>query len=148
MSLKKNLSRLFQSLFGLAEFDDRDIEVCLTISLIISLLITFAGGLHEFLSGNENLVGNSLATIEHFSNALPFSILLSLTGLVIYDRIREAIIMRSDKRKQEIENRGEQKTHKQYQEWVENNNIQIPEGVKPLWETQGNKSDSESNEDD
>ena len=101
MSLKKNISRLFQSLFGLAEFNDRDIRICLFISLIISLLFTLAGGFVEFQSDGVNLKW-LLATIEHFSNALPFSILLSLTGLVIIDRIREVIIMRSDRVKEEI----------------------------------------------
>ena len=105
MSLKKNISRLFQSLFGLAEFNDRDIRICLFISLIISLLFTLAGGFVEFQSDGVNLKW-LLATIEHFSNALPFSILLSLMGLVIVDRIREIIIMRSDRVKEEIRNQA------------------------------------------
>lgn len=56
--------------------------------------------------------------------------------------------MKADKIKEKIKNEGRQEArqemNKKYQEWARDNNIQIPPGSKPPWETQGDKPDTQT----
>lgn len=139
---KRNTSNLFQSLYGLTEINNREVRVCLVVSLIISLGVTVAGGIVEFEPDNFQPVKWLLATIEHFSNALPFSIFLCLVVLVIVDRIRE-IKMRSDRIRQEIRNEGrdegKQEAYNECREWYENGRQE-----DAPWEMQGDSSAGQS----
>ena len=146
MSLKKNTSSLFQALYGLTEINNREIRVCLVVSLIISLGVTIAGGFVEFESDNFQPVKWLLATIEHFSNALPFSIFLCLVVLVIVDRVRE-VKMRSDRVREQYREEGRREvrgkeredTLRECKDWYENGREN-----PPPWETKDYGSERES----
>ena len=139
MSLKKNTSNLFQSLYGLTEINNREIRVCLVISLVISLGVTVVGGFVEFQSSGFSIKW-LLATIEHFSNALPFSIFLCLVSLVVVDKIRE-VKMRSDKIREELKNEGRREALEQCKDWFENGREN-----PPPWDTKGRTSVRQSAE--
>ena len=134
MGLNKNTSNLFQSLYGLTEIDNKEIVNCLFISLLISLGITAVGGFIEFQPDDFHLLKWSLATIEHFSNALPFSIFLCLTGLVIVDNVKEAK-MRSDRIREELKNEGRNEGRgealEECKDWYENG-----KEYPPPWDTE------------
>ena len=58
--------------------------------------------------------------------------------------------MKADRIKEKIKDEGRQEArqqiNKEYQEWAESNNIDIPAGSPPPWETMGDTTDKETNQ--
>ena len=100
---KGQISNLYQTLFGVVGDTHEEIKKFLSVFLVITLVITVWGGIHEFRSDGVSYTKDSLATIEHFANAIPFSIFVCLIVMVGIDRIRGIKMRYSDRVRKEIE---------------------------------------------
>ena len=159
MNLKGHISHLFQSLFGLVGINDKEIKICLGVSLLITIAITMVGGWYEFRSEAATFIKSSLATIEHFSNALPFSIFLCLVVIFVYDfcrglkmrlfsdgvrqKIEEEVTQKvTQKVTQEVTEKVTEEFETKWAEWAGDNNV----GAPPPWETQGHSTGTQDNQ--
>ena len=97
---------LFQSLFGRIGVSSAEVKVCTWLSVLITIGITSFGGVVEFTTDGVNFIVASLATIEHFANALPFSIFLCIIGLVIVHYVRGAKMLYSKKVRDQLIEEG------------------------------------------
>lgn len=160
MESKAQISNLYQTLFGVVGDTHKEIKRFSSAFLAITILITVWGGIHEFRSDGVSYTKDSLATIEHFANAIPFSIFVCLIVMVGVDRIRGIKMRYSDRVRQEIEEevtrkvtervteRVTQELTTKWVEWARDNNIRTPQGPPPPppWETHSDSTDTQTNQ--
>ena len=139
MESKAQISNLYQTLFGVVGDTHKESKRFSSAFLAITIVITVWGGIHEFRSDGVSYTKDSLATIEHFANAIPFSIFVCLIVMVGIDRIRGIKMKYSDRVRQEIEEevtqkvteRVKQELKTEWDKWARDNNIRTPQGPPP-----------------
>ena len=125
---------LFQSLFGRIGVSSTEVKRCTWLSVLITIGITTLGGVVEFTTNSVNFIEASLATIEHFANALPFSILLCIIGLVIVHFFRGVKMLYSKKVREELITEGREQGREEAKVWYEAKENNPDYNEPPPWE--------------